>query len=96
MEGIVPTMDINRDDRCNDNNGWGNGWGAAIGGFAGAALGNGWNGGWNRNGVGPAAFGETFIMDSLPAPVPTSTPSAAISSCSPLPPRTPCVRVLVV
>lgn len=23
MEGIVPTMDINRDDRCNDNNGWG-------------------------------------------------------------------------
>lgn len=65
MEGIVPTMDINRDNCCNNNNGWGNGWGAAIGGFAGAALGNGWNGGWNRNGVGPAAFGETFIMDSL-------------------------------
>ena len=63
MDGIVPTFDITRDN-CNNNN-WGNGWGAAIGGFAGAALGNGWNNGWNRNGMGPAAFGETFIMDSL-------------------------------
>lgn len=63
MEGIVPTMDINR-DCCDRNNGWGNGWGAAIGGFAGAALGNGGFGGWGR-GAGAAAFGETFIMDSL-------------------------------
>lgn len=65
MKGIIPTMDITRDNNRDCNNGWNNGWGAAVGGFAGAAFGNGWNNNRYRDDGGKSAFGETFIMDSL-------------------------------
>lgn len=62
MEGLMPTFDVN-----GNGDGWGNWGGALIGGAIGAWAGSAWNGNrWNNGGpAGAAAFGETFLMDSL-------------------------------
>ena len=63
MEGLMPTFDVNGG---NNNDGWGNWGGALIGGAIGGAVGSAWNGNrWNYGGPARAAFGETFLMDSL-------------------------------
>ena len=64
MEGLMPTFDVNGG---NNNDGWGNWGGELIGGAIGGAVGSAWNGNrWNNGGpAGAAAFGETFLMDSL-------------------------------
>lgn len=64
MEGLMPTFDVNGG---NNNDGWGNWGGALIGGAIGGAVGSAWNGNrWNNGGPArAAAFGETFLMDSL-------------------------------
>ena len=61
MEGLMPTFDVN-----GNNDGWGNWGGSLIGGAIGAFAGSAWNGNrWNSAPAGAAAFGETFLMDSL-------------------------------
>ena len=61
MEGLMPTFDVN-----GNNDGWGNWGGSLIGGAIGAFAGSAWNGSrWNSAPAGAAAFGETFLMDSL-------------------------------
>lgn len=57
MDGLTPVVDIGG----NGNGGWGDWGGALIGGAIGGAVGSAWG---DRRG-NTAAFGETFIMDSL-------------------------------
>lgn len=71
MDGLTPVVDIGG----NGNGGWGDWGGALIGGAIGGAVGSAWgdrrgnnccnNGGCCNGGGNTAAFGETFIMDSL-------------------------------
>ena len=72
MDGLTPVVDIGG----NGNGGWGDWGGALIGGAIGGAVGSAWGdrrgnnccnngGGCCNNGGNTAAFGETFIMDSL-------------------------------
>lgn len=65
MDGLTPVVDIGG----NGNGGWGDWGGALIGGAIGGAVGSAWGDrrGNNccNNGGNTAAFGETFIMDSL-------------------------------
>lgn len=72
MDGLTSVVDIGG----NGNGGWGDWGGALIGGAIGGAVGSAWGdrrgnnccnngGGCCNNGGNTAAFGETFIMDSL-------------------------------